>query len=124
MAHVKFHHPAHLCCVQEAGDTREAFSALKAQFISHHDLLEVKERELVRQDGKVTLPPYSALGQVKEKKRKVYAVGRHDGSLCTQKQPEMGAVYLQGVLAVSWQACATLKKHACGYVSWCSCFGS
>jgi len=26
---------------------------LKAQFISHHDMLEMKEHELVRQDGKV-----------------------------------------------------------------------
>ena len=48
--------------MQEANETREAFSALKAQFINHHDLLEVKERELVRQDGKVTVPPCSALG--------------------------------------------------------------
>ena len=62
MAHWKFHPPAHLCCVQEAGDTREAFSALKAQFISHHDLLEVKERELVRQDGKVIDSLCSSLG--------------------------------------------------------------
>lgn len=32
---------------------RQAFAALKSQFIAHHDMLEAKERELVRQDGKV-----------------------------------------------------------------------
>jgi len=29
---------------------------LKSQFISQYDMLEVKERELVRQDGKVSHP--------------------------------------------------------------------
>ncbi|KAL3152356.1 hypothetical protein ABBQ32_001417 [Trebouxia sp. C0010 RCD-2024] len=39
--------------LKDAGETREAFAALKAQFIAHHDMLEAKERDLVRQDGKV-----------------------------------------------------------------------
>ena len=49
------HNRSEVClwCSQEAGETREAFAALKAQFISHHDMLQVKEHELVRQDGKV-----------------------------------------------------------------------
>ena len=41
------------CCLQDAAETREAFSALKSQFIAHHDMLDAKERELVRRDLKV-----------------------------------------------------------------------
>ena len=36
---------------------RQAFAALKSQFIAHHDMLEAKEVELVRQDGKVGTMP-------------------------------------------------------------------
>ena len=43
--------------MQDAGETREAFAAVKAQFICQYDMLEVKERELVRQDGKVGCYP-------------------------------------------------------------------
>ena len=38
---------------QDAAETREAFSALKSQFIAHHDMLDSKERDLVRKDLKV-----------------------------------------------------------------------
>lgn len=46
-------HESDSCCMQDAAETREAFSALKSQFIAHHDMLDAKERELVRRDLKV-----------------------------------------------------------------------
>lgn len=101
MAHVTLHPPAHVCWVQEAGDTREAFSALKAQFISHHDLLEAKERELVRQDGKVTALPYSALGQVKEKKRKEKSMPL--GVMMAAFVPRSSPRWEQCTCSVFWQ---------------------
>lgn len=42
------------CWLQDAAETREAFAALKSQFVAHHDMLDAKERELVRRDCKVS----------------------------------------------------------------------
>ena len=56
----------------------------------------------------------------KEKKRKVYAVRRHDGSLCTQKKPEILIWVYQNFridpyrLSIDWPraaACASAAGH-------------
>ena len=95
--------------------------------LTHSAVKKKKKREkeienllLLQQEGPCshahTHPPSS--GNRKEKKeRKVYAVRRHDGSLCTQKQPEAAVICLFILLCLhSCSHCLTV--HHIGAIVW------
>ena len=62
-------------------------SASKAKHIQRHVALTVLQYTV----HGITLMLTQTLVAVERKKRKVYAIRRQNGSLCTQKQPETAA---------------------------------